>query len=482
MNITSRQVVLFLLLTLLLIIHVDLSHKSGGGMKKVLIRFASVLAIVVLSVAFIARDVNVFATVPGINTIVSDDGAGNQSNGHVSTAKISKFGERVAFSSAATNLVAGDTNGKKDVFVRDIETSTVTRISVSSSGVESDGVSELTAFSSTGRFVAFHSDATNLIDGQSFSATRHNYLHDSETGETFFISNNGNQGYMSIDDISEDGRFILVNSAGGGNILPGQVSGSAWHVFILDRSDNTWRLVNVPYGGGPQNGSSNGKNSDQASMSCDGSFVVFRSQQSNLTQNDTNGWRDVFLADMRNGVKIINLTEFTDHENSVPNISCDGRYIVFLSESKNFVSGIPSWHRNHAYRYDRLTGNYDLISQSTNGALAHWDPSIQYPASISAPSVSDYGDVLFSSSNARNLIDGHYITGSKAYLRKVDEGVTETLSVINGVMTLSGVSISGGSDMLSADGNYVILQASNDNFVPGDTNGYHDIVLAETGL
>ena len=84
---------------------------------------------------------------------------GNGDSGYFSVA-ISSDGRFVAFQSEADNLVAGDHNDKDDVFVRDRLSRQTTRVSVSSAGSEANGESEFVAISADGRFVAFFSTAS----------------------------------------------------------------------------------------------------------------------------------------------------------------------------------------------------------------------------------------------------------------------------------------------------------------------------------
>ena len=101
----------------------------------------------------------------GTTTRVSVATGGTQGTGVSTDPAISADGRYVAFSSEATNLVQGDTNGVSDIFVRDRKTGTTTRVSVSSSGAQGDGESIIPAISADGRFVAFYSWATNLVQG-----------------------------------------------------------------------------------------------------------------------------------------------------------------------------------------------------------------------------------------------------------------------------------------------------------------------------
>jgi Tol biopolymer transport system component len=136
---------------------------------------------------------------------------------------ISADGRFVAFPSDATNLVRGDTNGTTDIFVRDRLTGTTERVSVSSSGGQSDGFSEGPALSADGRFVAFHSSASNLVPGDdNFSDDV--FVRDRLNGTTEIVSiNNSGEEGNSLSfrpDLSADGRFVAFSSFAD-NLVPG---------------------------------------------------------------------------------------------------------------------------------------------------------------------------------------------------------------------------------------------------------------------
>jgi len=148
---------------------------------------------------------------------------------------ISADGRFVAFDSSASNLVPGDTNGIQDIFVRDLQAKTTTRVSVGAGGVEANGISISPTLSTDGRFVAFSSDATNLVNADT------NGLHD---------------------------------------------------VFVTDRLAGTTRRASVGAGGVQGNSPSFGP-----SVSTDGAHVEFVSNATNLVAGDTNGEMDVFVRD-----------------------------------------------------------------------------------------------------------------------------------------------------------------------------------------
>ena len=103
--------------------------------------------------------------ITGVTTRVSTDSSGGQGNDFSFATTISADGRFVAFESNASNLVDGDTNGVRDIFMKDMITGVTTRVSTSSSGGEGNSTSYGAAVSADGRFVAFQSSASNLVDG-----------------------------------------------------------------------------------------------------------------------------------------------------------------------------------------------------------------------------------------------------------------------------------------------------------------------------
>src|SRR5262249_13825695 len=153
---------------------------------------------------------------------------GAQGDGRSILPAISSDGRYVAFQSDASNLVAGDTNGVTDVFVRDRLTGTTERMSVDSAGVQGNGVSSVPSISADGRYVAFLSDASNLVAGDTNGVTDV-FVHDRTTGATERVSvaTGGTQadrgsGYAAI---SPDGRFVAIGSVAT-NLVVGDTNGT----------------------------------------------------------------------------------------------------------------------------------------------------------------------------------------------------------------------------------------------------------------
>ncbi|MFQ5488895.1 MAG: TolB family protein, partial [Gammaproteobacteria bacterium] len=136
---------------------------------------------------------------------------------------LSDDGRFAVFSSAAANLVAGDSNGVADVFVRDRQTGTTSRVSMASNGSEADGPSGAAVISGNGRYVAFESQAGNLVAGDS-NGVSDIFIHDRQTGQTWRVSvaGDGSQGNgpSQRPDLSADGRFVSFESQAT-NLVPG---------------------------------------------------------------------------------------------------------------------------------------------------------------------------------------------------------------------------------------------------------------------
>jgi Tol biopolymer transport system component len=234
----------------------------------------------------------------GVTTRISVASDGTQgNNGTDNVPSISANGRYVVFSSSATNLVPGDTNGFEDVFVHDLITGETTRVSVSSDGSQGNKWSLSQSFfsiSADGRYIIFQSDASNLVPGDT-NQTDDIFLHDQLTGETtrVSVSSYGTQGNgtCSFYSISADGRYIVFDSFSS-NLVPGDTNGTS-DIFLHDRLTGITTLISVN-----NNGVQGNDGSLSPSISADGRFVTFWSWATNLVPGDTNGFDDVFVRDL----------------------------------------------------------------------------------------------------------------------------------------------------------------------------------------
>ncbi len=232
---------------------------------------------------------------------VSVDSSGVEANGASSYPSISDNGSRVAFQSLATNLVDGDTNGVSDIFVRDLNSNTTVRVSVSSSGEQANGPSYLPVISANGQFVVFISEATNLVEGDT-NGVADVFIHDLDSGvtERVNVSTDGDQANAATTErpsVSSDGLFVGFVS-GASNLVADDTNGVA-DVFVRDRDGGTTERVSVGADGVQADGASSG-----VSIGADGRFVAFSSVADNLVSDDTNGVSDVFVRDRVIGVTV----------------------------------------------------------------------------------------------------------------------------------------------------------------------------------
>jgi Tol biopolymer transport system component len=282
----------------------------------------------------LVNDVFVHDRETGLTERVSVASDGTPGNGNAdSFTSISADGRYVAFSSSSSNLVAGDTNGVRDVFVHDRETRATERVSVGpfGAGPEMDGGSDMPALSADGRYVAFHSQASNLI-GPLLGTQNDVFVHDRETGVTELVSvasdgTEGNSG-SARPSISSDGRYVAFDSAAS-NLVPSDTP-RYLDVFVRDREAGTTERVSVA-----NDGSEGNENSWNPKISAEGRFVAFQSFASNLITDDTSSNLDVFVHDRETGTTegvSVSSEGAQDAMSHGPSpISAGGRYVAFTS-------------------------------------------------------------------------------------------------------------------------------------------------------
>jgi Tol biopolymer transport system component len=251
---------------------------------------------------------------------------------------ISADGRFVAFSSLAKNLVANDTNDWNDIFVHDRKTKKTKRVSVKSGGGQSNGDSGNPSISANGRFVAFWSEATNLVAGDT-NGKFDIYVHDRWKKKTKRVSvkSDGGQsnGDVDIPSISGDGRFVAFRSDA--TDLVGNDTNGKIDVFVHDRRKKRTKRVSVRTGGAQASDSS-----VDPSISANGRYVAFRSRATDLVGFDTNGKFDVFVHDRwKKKTKRVSVKTGgaqANDESGPPRISADGRFVAFASKATNLVA------------------------------------------------------------------------------------------------------------------------------------------------
>ena len=275
--------------------------------------------------------------VTGEILLVSSDSAGNQGNNLSVNASISADGRYVAFLSRATNLVAGDTNSRDDIFVKDMDTGVTTRVSTDSSGVQGNGsANTLPRISGDGEHVVFTSAASNLVADDTNNRFDV-FIKNLATGETRRVNTDedGNQatgGESGWANVSEDGRYVVFHS-GAANLVTGDTNG----VFDVFRKDmKTGAIVRASTSSAGVQGNTN---SLYGTISADGMRVAFESSANTLDPGDTGVGFDVYVKDFGTGETIwVSPDPSGDPANDESTrgfISADGNFVVFESLASN---------------------------------------------------------------------------------------------------------------------------------------------------
>ncbi|MET8152692.1 TolB family protein [Actinoplanes sp. NPDC049668] len=244
-------------------------------------------------------DVYVYDRVTGTpeRVTVTPSGQPADRNTYLAGTRISGDGRFVVFGSEAANLVAGDTNGTKDVFVRDRREDVTRLVSATAAGVQGNGTSEEPAISADGRLAAFRSAATNLGEGAAggqVHPTAKVYVKDLRTGELTREDRNTAGAFVGAwePQLSGDGRYLAVTAFSGW--MEGAWSGGQ-NVYVRDRQTG----VVTPASHGPT-----GKPAPRAcldlALSADGRHVAFISDDGTLVAGDTDRRDNVFLTNVPN--------------------------------------------------------------------------------------------------------------------------------------------------------------------------------------
>ena len=314
----------------------------------------------------------------GETTRVSVASDGIQGDSSSAYPTISADGRYVAFDSYADNLVSGDTNSTGDVFVHDRQTGQTMIVSIASDGSQGNSSSEFSSISADGRYVSFHTDADNLVSGDT-NDSDDVFVHDRQTGTTTRISvaSDGGQGDHSSWSASISGNgFFVAFVSDATNLVNGDTNGES-DIFVHDRQTGETTLVSVASDGIQEN-----RSSRYPSISVDGRYLAFDSEADNLVSGDTNSALDVFVHDRLTGettrVSVASDGTQGNSSSSYPSISADGRFVAFESWADNLVNGDTNG-TGDVFVHDRLTGLTERVSFTSGGIQVNfnsWSPSI----------------------------------------------------------------------------------------------------------
>jgi Tol biopolymer transport system component len=309
----------------------------------------------------------------------------------------------------------------KQVYYYDINSGTSTLASTSSAGVAANNTCANPSISADGRYIAFASDASNLVSGAATTATRI-YIKDTLTGDIQVITNSGTP--VTTDDVSSisaSGKYVAyaTNTA-----LTGADTNGTTDVYRYDRVTGTSVYCSQSTGGTGGNARSLAPR-----MSTDGSRVVFYSEATNLVAGDTNAVADVFLRDITAGTTTrLSLTTGgveqdagpVDIEAWQPEISLDGKWCAFESTATNLVAGDTNGVQDIFLR-DIATPVTTRVSVHTDGTEAN--------ARCDFPGISEDGRYVLFQSNATNLVDGGPPAAGGWYIHDRLNSLTAIVSV-----------------------------------------------------
>jgi len=338
---------------------------------------------------------------------VASDGTEGNSNSYNSS--ITSDGRYVVFESYAENLVTGDTNNQWDIFVRDTQLNTTIRVSIATDGTQGNGGSHFPSISDNGRYVTFSSEASNLVTGD----TNHRsdiFLHDIQTDTTIRVSvaSNGTQGNEASyhPSISSDGRYIAFSSFAE-NLVTGDTN-TKGDIFIHDTQTDTTSRISIATDGTQGDG-----HCFFPYISADGHYVAFGSDASTLVTGDNNGVSDIFLHDIQTGTTTLASIASDGTEGDQPShnssISEDGRYVAFHSSATTLVVGDTNgW--DDVFVHDTRTGITTRVSIASNGTEGNGQSDY--------PSISDDAHYVAFSSYASNLSTGDTNNQSDVFIHQ----------------------------------------------------------------
>ncbi|MET9828331.1 hypothetical protein ABZ078_03295 [Streptomyces sp. NPDC006385] len=421
-------------------------NKNTGGS---VLRSMRGVSVAVLAGAMVALSATSAAPAPGPRTErITLSASGEQIQRGAGGPALSSDGRYAAFVSDDAGVVAGDTNGVTDVFVRDLRRGTVERVNVASDGTQADGGgSHRAEISGDGRYVAFVSRAKNLVD---WSEPPHPYaddmyVHDRRTGRTERVSiaaDGGSGSVFDSFDMSRDGRYVAFTASSGR--MEGDPADQTL-AYVVDRRTGTAERISdhVP--------------SDwyvaSVTLSADGSHLAY------VQRHPRGGRHELWLADLRTGErKLVNATPEGHPTHGSPagaTLSEDGSLVAYSSFDEDVVPEAPTYTWE-LYLYDGRTGKTRWMTHEGRGGLG---------AGILSPDGRRLAYLTETPSGEETVVEN-------VHVRDLRTGRTELVT-----RTVTGGPQSEGYAAPTAfarDGRLLAFSSSSSALVPGDTNAAGD--------
>lgn len=408
----------------------------------------------------------------GAITRLSTSSAGIQANGVNYVSRMSADGKFVTWEGTSTTLANG-LNGGWHVFVKNIQTGELKVVDTAANGALTNSTSYYPDISADGRYIAFHSGASNLVTG----ANNWNiFVKDMQTGEVKLASatNSGVQGNGLDEDagISDNGQFVVFHSTSS-NLVSNDTNSVA-DIFVKNMQTGEMIRVSTAANGTQANG-----NSDYgATISGNGRYVAFVSTATNLVDSDTNGIADIFVKNLQTqAITRVSTSSAGGQANATSggaSLSADGRYVAFTSDASNLVAGDTNGIAD-VFIKDMQTGQITRVSTAADSSQAVSPNSYGSGGAV----LSADGTKVAFTSYANNLVTGDTNNDADVFVKDLNTGViirvntnADGLQSVNGAQTAGYVT-------LSADGARVAFQSGATNLVTGDTNGAADIFFRD---
>lgn len=407
---------------------------------------------------------------------------------------INADGGFVFFTSSASDLVPGQTNGGggASIFAYDRIADSIVLVTHAAgvAATTSNGFSFGPVPSADGAWLAYTSNASNLVPGQTEDARRYDiFLWNRTTGESALVNHaagspvTAGNSSASFHDISADGNYIAYHSPATNLVATQADANQASDVFFYDRATATNRLISHTPGAATTTGNAS---AIFPAMSADGAYVIFQSTSANLVPQDLNNVEDIFLWDRASGANTLItrsaapvVSDSANGRSFGGRPSGDGNWIVFSSFATDLADGQSAPSSGNVFIHDRLAATTRLLSHTPAS------PATNGNGQSVLPIPSDDGAYVAFNTQASDLVaqDNNGSGDVIIHDRAANTNTAASLRPAGAIsLTPNGNS---GSARSSADGRFVVFASEATNFVPGqtDSNNANDIFMRdrETG-
>ena len=315
----------------------------------------------------------------GETKLVSASAAGAEGNGDSWAPSISADGLAVAFESYASNLVAGDTNGVRDVFGwLATDPAGIERLSVGAGGAEANAASYGPTVSGDGRVVAFMSGASNLTPGVSGTNGTHVIRRDVVAGTNKLVSVNAGGVAQDAGNpvLSEDGNRLAFSTFWP---LLASDTNNLWDIYVYDHGASSLQRVSLTSTGGERNqGTESASRSVAPAISGNGRFVAYATTATNMVPGDTNAMQDVFVTDTQTGAVTRASVSSSGAQGNADSpvgqgervaLSHDGTWVAFSTASNTLGVGAGTTGISNVVMHNRVTGETRAVTNQTTGSV-----------------------------------------------------------------------------------------------------------------